>query len=202
MFLDIEEKPEIVIEKILIDIFNKYITPGNFDVDFLKIQMHQNKIKLLCTKQEKSKIIYILLYKIRSLINKYREKLFELPNIIKLREKIYQKYYKRSQSEKKITSKNYFNYYLERVDLNTSYPRLKKFNYYHVTKNLFCELKNIKYCLRSELRKEQRDIIKEYHLVQNDKLRTVNLPDKLNDKQEHQHKGVVDLDLHLKAFLG
>ena len=55
---------------------------------------------------------------------------------------------------------------------------------------------------RSELRKEQRDIIKEYHLVQNDKLRTVNLPDKLNDKQEHQHKGVVDLDLHLKAFLG
>ena len=148
MFLDIEEKPEIVIEKILIDIFNKYITPGNFDVDFLKIQMHQNKIKLLCTKQEKSKIIYILLYKIRSLINKYREKLFELPNIIKLREKIYQKYYKRSQSEKKITSKNYFNYYLERVDLNTSYPRLKKFNYYHITKNLFCELKNIKYCLR------------------------------------------------------
>ena len=54
---------------------------------------------------------------------------------------------------------------------------------------------------RAELRKEQRDIIKEYHNVQVDKLRTVNLPAKLNDKQEHQHKGVVDLDLHLKAFL-
>ena len=55
---------------------------------------------------------------------------------------------------------------------------------------------------RRELRKEQREIIKEYHNVQNDKLRTVNLPEKINDKQEHQHKGVVDLDLHLKAFLG
>lgn len=56
--------------------------------------------------------------------------------------------------------------------------------------------------MKFALRKEQREIIKEYHNVQNDKLRTVNLPSKLNDKQEHQHKGVVDLDLHLKAFLG
>lgn len=54
---------------------------------------------------------------------------------------------------------------------------------------------------KKELRKELREILKDYHLVQKDKLRTVNLPDKLNDKQEHQHKGVVDLDLHLKAFL-
>lgn len=54
---------------------------------------------------------------------------------------------------------------------------------------------------KRELRKELREILKDYHLVQKDKLRTVNLPDKLNDKQEHQHKGVVDLDLHLKAFL-
>ena len=72
MFLDIEEKPEIIIEKILISIFNKYITPIHVDIDLLDLQMHHNKIRLLCFQQEESKIVYILLTKIRSLIKKYK----------------------------------------------------------------------------------------------------------------------------------
>ena len=150
ILLDIEEKPELIIEKILINIFNKFITPGNVDMDYSDIQIHQNKIKLLCLQQEKSKIVYILLTKIRSLIKKYREKLFELPNIIELREKIYQKYYKRSHSFNKIISDNYINFALDRPSINHSFSKTKKmlFNYYLTIKNLFCELKNIKNCLR------------------------------------------------------
>ena len=148
MFLDIEEKPEIVIEKILINIFNKYITPGNVDIDLSELQMHQDKIKLLTMQQKKSKIVYLLLTKIRSLINKYREKLFELPNIIELREKIFQKNHKRSYSQNKIISKKYLSFFYERPRLNSSYPKFKKFNYFLVVKNLFYELKNIRNCLR------------------------------------------------------
>jgi len=150
IFLDFEEKPELIIEKILINIFNKFITPGNVDMEYSDIQIHQKKIKLLCLQQEKSKIVYILLTKIRSLIKKYREKLFELPNIIELREKIYQKYYKRSHSFNKIISNNYINFALDRPSINHSFSKTKKmlFNYYLTIKNLFCELKNIKNCLR------------------------------------------------------
>ena len=150
ILLDIEEKPELIIEKILINIFNKFITPGNVDMEYSDIQMHQKKIQLLCRQQEKSKIVYILLIKIRSLIKKYREKLFELPNIIELREKIYQKYYKRSHSFNKIISDNYINFALDRPSINHSFSKTKKmlFNYYLTIKNLFCELKNIKNCLR------------------------------------------------------
>jgi len=150
ILLDIEEKPELIIEKILINIFNKFITPGNVDMQYSDIHTHQNKIKLLCLQQEKSKIVYILLTKIRSLIKKYREKLFELPNIIELREKIFQKYYKRSHSYNKIISENYINFALDRPSINHSFSKTKKmlFNYYLTIKNLFCELKNIKNCLR------------------------------------------------------
>ena len=95
MLLDIEEKPELTIEKILINIFNKFITPGNVEMDENDILSYKSKIKLLGFQIEKSKIVYILLTKIRSLIKKYREKLFELQNIIELREKINKKYYKR-----------------------------------------------------------------------------------------------------------
>ena len=149
IILDIEEKPELTIEKILINIFNKYITPGNVDKEPLDLQIHQNKIKLLCMQLENSKIIYILLTKIRSLIKKYREKLFELPNVIELREKIFHKYYKRSQSHNKLISEHYINFNSDKQNLNFSYCKTKKrFNYYSTIKNLFCELKNIKNCLR------------------------------------------------------
>ena len=145
MFLDIEEKPEIIIEKILINIFNKYITPGNVDIDLSELQVHQNKIKLLSMQQKKSKIIYLLLTKIRSLIKKYREKLFELPNIIELREKIFQKNYKRSYSQNKIISKKYLNFFYERPRLNSSFPKLKKFNYLKFLKSLYPNMQSFQY---------------------------------------------------------
>ena len=149
MLLEFEEKPEIVIEKILINLFNNYINPRNVDIDHLEIQLQQKQIKSLCKHQDSSKIVYILLIKIRSLIKKYKEKLFELPNIIELREKIFHKIYKRSHSQNKIASKDYLNFFIERTNLNYSYPKLKKkFNYFLVVKNLICELKNIKNCLR------------------------------------------------------
>ena len=149
IILDIEEKPELTIEKILINIFNKYITPSNAEAEPLDFQIHQNKINLLCMQLENSKIIYILLTKIRSLIKKYREKLFELPNVIELREKIFQKYYKRSHSYNKLISEQYINFYSDKQNLNYSFSKIKKkFNYFSTIKNLFCELKNIKNCLR------------------------------------------------------
>ena len=150
IFLDIEEKPELIIEKILINIFNKYIKPGNVEKEDSEQKEYQNKINLLSIKKEKSKIVYILLTKIRSLIKKYREKLFELPNIIELREKIYEKYYKRSHSFNKIISDNYISFALDRPSINHSFSKTKKliFNYFLTVKNLFCELKNIKNCLR------------------------------------------------------
>ena len=149
IILEREESPDIVIEKILINIFNKYITPGKEDKETSDIQTHQNKIKLLCLQLENSKIIYILLSKIRSLIKKYREKLFELPNVIELREKIFQKYYKRSHSYNKLISDNYINFCRDKQNLNNSYCKIKKkFNYFLTIKNLFCELQNIKNCLR------------------------------------------------------
>ena len=55
---------------------------------------------------------------------------------------------------------------------------------------------------KEKLRKELREIIKDYHLVQNDKLRTVNLPDKINDKQDHKHSGELELSVRLKKYLG
>ena len=150
ILLDIEEKPELTVEKILINIFNKFITPGNVEMDEKDIQQQKSKIKFLCFQIEKSKIVYILLTKIRSLIKKYREKLFELPNIIELREKILKKYYKRSHSFGKIISKHYLKFALDRPSINHSFSKAKKliFNYYLTVKNLFFELKNIKNCLR------------------------------------------------------
>ena len=52
--LDIEEKPELTIEKILINIFNKFITPGNVEMDENDILSYKSKIKLLGYQIEKS----------------------------------------------------------------------------------------------------------------------------------------------------
>ena len=54
---------------------------------------------------------------------------------------------------------------------------------------------------KQSLRKELSELIKTYHLVQNDKLRTVNLPDKINDRQEHKHSGDLGMSVRLKNFL-
>ena len=148
ILLDIDEKPDIIIEKILINIFNRYISPDINETDSFQ-QYLPNKIKLLCKKHQKYQIIYYLLTKIRSLIKKYREKIFELPNIIELQEKIFQKSYNRSNSHTKKISEDYINFGEDRVTIShKSYPKKKRiFDYYITIKNLFCELRNIKNCL-------------------------------------------------------
>ena len=146
--LDIDEKPDIKIEKILINIFNRYISPDINENDSFQ-QCQPKEIKVLCIKYQKYQIIYYLLTKIRSLIKKYREKIFELPNIIELQEKIFQRSYSRSNSHTKIISDDYINFVEDRVSINhKSYPKKKRiFDYYITVKNLFCELRNIKNCL-------------------------------------------------------
>ena len=151
IMLDIDEKPDTIIEKILINIFNHYINPDiNENETFDKVECQQ-KIKKLCGKYKKYKIVFYLLTKIRSLIKKYREKIFELPKMIELQEKIVQRYYSRSSSYNKKISNNYINFAIDRSLENQkcSVPKEKVviFDYYSTVKNLFCELKNIKNCL-------------------------------------------------------
>ena len=149
ILLDIDEKPDIIIEKILINIFNKYISPEVNDKEYDDLENSKKKIKILCLKHEKFQIVYYLLIKIRSLIKKYKEKLYELPNIIELQEKLFEKYYSRSYSHNKKISEEYINFALDRPGINHVSPpkRRKMFDYYSIVKNLFYELKNIKNCL-------------------------------------------------------
>jgi len=111
---------------------------------------YYGKIKVLCLKHDKYKLVYYLLTKIRSLINKYKEKLFKLPNIIELQDKILRGNDFRSHSQKVNFSNNHINYRLDNLHItrnrNHSHKR-KYFDYYIAIKNLFCELKNIKSCL-------------------------------------------------------
>ena len=95
-------------------------------------------------------ILLFIIYstQIRSLIGKYLEKIFELPNIIQLKEKFYQRYNRRSCSRNKNVSDNYINFTLNRQIVNHSIPKMKKkFDYYITIRNLFYELKNIRNCL-------------------------------------------------------
>ena len=143
------EKPEITIEKILINIFNNYIQENN-QIEYLNLLRYHEKIKVLCLNLDKYKLVYYLLTKIRSLINKYKEKLFELPNIIELHDKIFRRYDFRSHSQKVDFSNDYINYRLDNLHITRNRHhsgKRKYFDYYIAIKNLFCELKNIKSCL-------------------------------------------------------
>lgn len=51
------------------------------------------------------------------------------------------------------------------------------------------------------IRQEIRDVIKDLKGMQANKLRTVNLPDKINDKQDHKHSGELDVNVRLKKIL-
>lgn len=53
----------------------------------------------------------------------------------------------------------------------------------------------------SLLRREKREIIKEIRSLQPNSLRTVNLPDKINDKQDHKHSGEIEIGVRMKKFL-
>ena len=51
------------------------------------------------------------------------------------------------------------------------------------------------------LRKELREVNKEIRSLQANSLRTVNLPEKINDKQDHKHSGEIGLNHRMKKFL-
>jgi len=149
IFLDLDNKPDITIEKILINIFNNYIQENN-QMDIINIMRYNKKIKVLCLMHDKYILVYYLLTKIRSLINKYKEKLFKIPSIIELHDKIFKGYDFRSHSQKVNFSNNYINYRLDNLHItrNRNHSQKRKyFDYYIAIKNLFCQLKNIKNCL-------------------------------------------------------
>ena len=149
ILLDIDEKPDTIIEKILINIFNSYISPESNNKEYLESYICQKKIKILSLKHQKYQIIYYLLTKIRRLIKKYREKIFELPTVIELQEKMIQRYYPRSFSFYKKYTNDYIDFSIDPPLRNKSFPKMRKnFDYFTTVKNLFNELKNIKNCLK------------------------------------------------------
>ena len=54
---------------------------------------------------------------------------------------------------------------------------------------------------RAFLRKEKREIMEKIFKLQPNLLRTVNLPDKINDKQDHKHSGEIEIGVRMKKFL-
>ncbi len=77
IILDLDEDPNVVIEKILIKIFNQIITNRN-DIEENFILFYYKKVKGLCEKHSKKNIIVLLFINVRNIIQKYRQKLFEL----------------------------------------------------------------------------------------------------------------------------
>lgn len=149
ILLDIVEDPNTIIEKILIKIFNKIIINRN-DIEENFILFHTKKVKDLCQKHLKKNIILLLFLNLRSIIQKYRRKLFEIPSIIELRKNYFQKYEFRSYSYKEKYSKRYLNFAIDRIPsvCRKSPEKGKYFDYYLVVKNLFNKLLGIKNCLR------------------------------------------------------
>lgn len=54
---------------------------------------------------------------------------------------------------------------------------------------------------KKEVRYELRQVYKDLSQVQKDKLRTLKLPEKINDKQDHKHTGELELNHRMKKFL-
>ena len=147
IILGFDEHPDIVIEKILINIFNNIYNKNKIENYIL---IFKKKIKELCSKNESYNIILLLLINIRNIIKKYRKIIFEMPSIIELRENNYQKYYFRSYSIDEKYSKKYINFGIDRHTRNyiSSPTKNKCLDYYTVVKNLFNKLKGIKNSLK------------------------------------------------------
>ena len=150
--LNKNENPEIIIEKVLIFIYNQNINQEKSKKEELDKELCQNQIKKLCLKYEEYYIVLLLLKSIRKLINKYKEILFEIPCISKiLKEKKYLEYPERSNSQNNKTykiSQNIVRFKSEYNNItNRSNPKYK--GHYSALKTLFSELYNIKNCLKN-----------------------------------------------------
>ena len=145
------EDPSLIIEKLLICIYNKNIKSEKSKKEEVNIDIYINKVKKLCTKYEDYYIILLLLKNIRKLINKYREIIFELPIITEIfQEKLSLNYRERSNSQNNKISLCYRIKNFIRVDIiyrtHKSYPKYKAPG--TTIKTLFAELYNIKKCLK------------------------------------------------------
>ena len=149
--LDIDERPDTIIEKMLIEIFNNTISNKSEEDNII---FYQEKVKRLCQNFESHKIILLLLTNIRSIIKKYKNKILEMPDIKKFRNITLKPLFfrKKNNSIIKNYSYRYNTFKIEREDeLNSkSFSReKKKFDFYFsVVKNLFNKLKHVKICLK------------------------------------------------------
>ena len=95
------DQPNIIIEKVLISIYNQNINPDNSSKEELDMGLCFEQVKKLCSKYEEYHIVLLLLKGIRSLIYKYREIILKLPNIEEIKGKEnYFEYPPRSNSYK------------------------------------------------------------------------------------------------------
>lgn len=81
------DQPNVIIEKVLISIYNQNINPDNSSKEELDMGLCFEQVKKLCSKYEEYHIVLLLLKAIRSLIHKYREIILKLPNIEEIKGK-------------------------------------------------------------------------------------------------------------------
>ena len=142
------DQPNIIIEKVLISIYNQNINPDNSSKEELDMGLCFEQVKKLCSKYEEYHIVLLLLKGIRSLIYKYREIILKLPNIEEIKGK-----------------ENYFEYPPRSNSYKNKFPKEPKIKEYFISGNrisghspknskyspllgLFSELNNIKNCLK------------------------------------------------------
>ena len=145
------DQPNIIIEKVLISIYNQNINPDNSSKEELDMGLCFDQVTKLCSKYDEYHIVLLLLKAIRSLIYKYREIILKLPNIEEIKGK-----------------ENYFEYPPRSISYKNKYPKEPKIKEYFKTGNriavhsnspknnsryspllgLFSELNNIKNCLK------------------------------------------------------
>ena len=115
------DEPSIIIEKILISIYNKNIIKSdNSEKDDLDINLYQNNIRNLCFKYDYCYIVLLLLKNILKLMNKYREIIFEFTDL-KSKDCSY------SPNNKKVNIPKYKNYFqIESNNDHKSYQNIKQ----------------------------------------------------------------------------
>ena len=149
ILLDIVEDPNLIIEKILISLFNEMIINKD-EIEENFILFYQKKIKDLCQKHQKKNITLLLFLNISNIIQRYRRIILETPNITEYRQNFSTKNDLRSFSHEEKHSKKYLYFDIsDRKNKLYSPPKkVRNFDYISVMKNLFNKLLGIKNCLK------------------------------------------------------
>jgi hypothetical protein len=144
------DQPNVIIEKVLISIYNQNINPDNSSKEELDMGLCFEQVKKLCSKYEEYHIVLLLLKAIRSLIHKYREIILKLPNIEEIKGK--ENYFEippRSISYKsKYPKEPKIKEYFKSGNRNAIHRSCTKNNRFSPLLGLFSELNNIKNCLK------------------------------------------------------